>query len=242
VRSFALNAKLGRNATLFGDVRATRSGSPALFVTADDAGALFRFTDTYSKIVGGRMTVVMDPPTSDPSPKNGRLTIENFAVRGEAALDRVVSGAPDGRTTGVDFSTMQVDFTRAPGQMSIRDGVVRGPVIGATIDGAIDYRTNRVRMRGTLVPLYGVNNMFGQLPIVGMFLGGSKEGLVGITYEVVGPVGAPVLRVNPISAVAPGFIRKFFEFPGAGVGAGVGAGTGVGAGPNSPPAEIEPTR
>jgi hypothetical protein len=91
-------------------------------------------------------------------------------------------------------------------------------------------------MRGTLVPLYGVNNMFGQLPIVGMFLGGSKEGLVGITYEVVGPVGAPVLRVNPISAVAPGFIRKFFEFPSAGVGAGVGAG------PNSPPAEIEPTR
>jgi hypothetical protein len=30
---------------------------------------------------------------------------------------------------------------------------------------------------------------------------------------VVGPPGAPVLRVNPISAVAPGLLRKFFEFP-----------------------------
>ena len=48
---------------------------------------------------------------------------------------------------------------------------------------------------------------------VGMLLGGSNEGLVGITYEVVGPTSAPVLRVNPMSAVAPGFIRKFFEFP-----------------------------
>ena len=55
--------------------------------------------------------------------------------------------------------------------------------------------------------------MFGQIPIVGLFLGGSNEGLLGVTYEVVGPPGAPVLRVNPISAVAPGLLRKFFEFP-----------------------------
>ena len=43
-------------------------------------------------------------------------------------------------------------------------------------------------MRGTLVPLYGLNNMFGQIPIVGLFLGGgSNEGMFGITYEVSGP-------------------------------------------------------
>jgi hypothetical protein len=66
------------------------------------------------------------------------------------------------------------------------------------------------------VPLFGLNNMFGRLPIVGLVLGGgSNEGLVGITYEVAGPLEAPVMRVNPISAVAPGFIRKFFEFPNA---------------------------
>ena len=45
-------------------------------------------------------------------------------------------------------------------------------------------------MRGTLVPLYGLNNMFGQIPIVGLFLGGgSNEGIFGITYEVTGPTG-----------------------------------------------------
>jgi hypothetical protein len=46
-----------------------------------------------------------------------------------------------------------------------------------------------------------------------LFLGGSNEGLLGITYEVAGAPNAPVLRVNPISAVAPGLLRKFFEFP-----------------------------
>jgi len=54
------------------------------------------------------------------------------------------------------------------------------------------------------------------LPIVGLFLGGEKEGLVGITYEVVGHPGNPVLHINPISALAPGLLRKVFEFPAAG--------------------------
>jgi hypothetical protein len=138
------------------------------------------------------------------------LNVRNFAVRGEAALDRVVSGAPSAQRAGIEFSSLHVDFTRSPGRLDIRDGVVRGPVIGATIDGVIDYRADAVRARGVLVPLYGVNNLFGQLPIVGFFLGGgSNEGLLGINYDVVGSPNAPVLRVNPLSAVAPGIIRKF---------------------------------
>ena len=75
--------------------------------------------------------------------------------------------------------------------MTIRDGVVRGPVIGATIDGQIDYARDETRLHGTFVPLYGLNNMFGRIPIFGMFLGGgSNEGLVGITYEAFGPPAA----------------------------------------------------
>ena len=42
-------------------------------------------------------------------------------------------------------------------------------------------------MSGTFVPMYGLNNMFGQIPVLGLFLGGgSNEGLIGVTYEVVG--------------------------------------------------------
>jgi hypothetical protein len=86
-------------------------------------------------------------------------------------------------------------------------------MLGATIDGMIDYSRDELHLRGTLVPLYGPNNLLGQLPILGLFLGGEKEGLVGITYEVVGKPGNPVLRINPISALAPGLLRKVFEFP-----------------------------
>ena len=106
---------------------------------------------------------------------------------------------------GVSFSRLRAEFTRQNGQLTIRDGVVKGPMIGGTIEGSIDYPGNQVRMSGTFVPMYGLNNMFGQIPIVGLILGGgSNEGLIGVTYEMVGTPGQPVLRVNPISAMAPG--------------------------------------
>jgi hypothetical protein len=216
ITSFALNAKLGRDTPLVGDLRGRgSSGRQVIFVESNDAGAFFRFTDTYSKIVGGEMWVALDPQSADRAPQEGILNIRDFAVRGETALDRV-AGTPaqsGTQSSGVDFTRMRVEFTRSLGRFTIREGIVRGQAIGATVDGYVDYTRDEVRMRGTFVPLYGLNNMFGQIPIFGLFLGGSNEGLLGVTYEVVGPPGAPVLRVNPISAVAPGLLRKFFEFP-----------------------------
>src|SRR4029078_4275288 len=114
---------------------------------------------------------------------------------------------------GVEFSRMRVEFTRTHGRFAIREGVVRGPLVGATAEGYIDYLREEVRMRGTFVPFFGLNNMFGQIPVFGLFLGGgSNEGLVGLTYEVVGPPSGPTLRVNTISVVVPGLFRKIFEF------------------------------
>jgi hypothetical protein len=217
ITNFALSAKLGRDTPLLGDLRGRgTNGRQVVFVETNDAGAFFSFTDIYPKIVGGEMWVALDPQSADKAPQEGTLAIRDFAVRGEQTLDRVAAmpqhaGAP---SPGVEFSRLRVDFTRSLGRFTVRDGLVKGPAIGATVDGYIDYMRSEVRMRGTFVPLYGLNNMFGQIPIVGLFLGGSNEGLIGLTYEVVGPPTAPVLRVNPISAVAPGLLRKFFEFPG----------------------------
>jgi hypothetical protein len=100
--------------------------------------------------------------------------------------------------------------------MSVREGIVRGPLVGVTVEGQIDYVKNAVHLRGTFVPFYGINNMFGQIPIVGLFLGGgSREGLLGITYEAVGPPGSPRITVNPVTAIAPGLLRKFIPSPGS---------------------------
>jgi hypothetical protein len=208
-------AKIGSDSSLNGDLRLrARDGHQVIYIETEDAGALFRFTDLYPRMQGGQMWVAIDPPSQDASPQQGTLFIRNFLVRGEPGLERIVAGAPDQSRSGVQFSELSCQFTKVPGRMAVHDGVLRGPAVGATIEGQIDYLRNDVHLQGTFVPLYGLNNMFGQIPILGPFLGGSKEGLLGITYDAVGPPNAPRITVNPVSAIAPGLLRKFFPSPG----------------------------
>ena len=222
VRSFGLTAKIGRDATLTGALHGRGSGRQLIYLESADAGAFFRFTDVYTRVTGGQMTIAMEAPAADNSAQQGTLSARNFAIHDEAQLERAVTNGGQSRRNAIGFSGMKVDFTRMPGRVALRDGVVRGPLLGGTIDGVVDYAHDELHLHGTLVPLYGPNNLLGQLPLVGLFLGGEKEGLVGITYEVVGRPGNPVLRINPISALAPGLLRKVFEFPAGGDGAAGG--------------------
>jgi hypothetical protein len=212
IKNFALSGKLGRDTLLTGDMRGRAQGRDVIYLETNDAGAFFRFADTYSKLVGGQLQLAMDPPTVEPGAREGLISVRDFSIKGEAALDRLAAGASTNTPTGVAFSRMRAEFTRQNGQLTIREGVVKGPTVGGTIEGSIDS-ASQVRMSGTFIPLYGLNNMVGQIPVLGLFLGGgSNEGLFGITYEVVGTLGQPVLRVNPISAIFPGVSRKIMEF------------------------------
>ena len=81
----------------------------------------------------------------------------------------------------------------------------------AKLDGWLDFAHDRVNMTGTFVPAYGVNDLFSQIPLFGPILGGgTHEGLFAVNFRISGPASAPVLNVNPLSAIAPGFLRKIF--------------------------------
>jgi hypothetical protein len=215
IKTFTLNGKIGKDAPLTAELkpRGQGVGRDVIYLETNDAGAFFRFNDMYSKVVGGQLSLAMDPPTVEPSAKEGLLNVRDFTVKGEAALDRIAAGGPGGIQNGIFFSRLRAEFSRQNGQLTVREGVAKGPAIGGTIEGTLDYNANQVRMSGTFVPLYGVNNIFGQIPVLGLVLGnGNNEGLFAITYEVVGTPSAPVLRVNPISAIFPGVTRKIMEF------------------------------
>ena len=216
IRSLGLSAKIGRDAGLTGDLRGGRAGGrQAVVLTTGDGGALFRFADVYSRMSGGQLVLAMDAPSAQNPMQHGAITVRDFSVHDEMQLQQAVNnqGASPAQRNDIAFSSMKIDFDKSPGKVVLRDGVVRGPFLGATIDGLVDYSRDEMHMRGTLVPLYGPNNLLGQLPIVGLFLGGEKEGLIGITYEVVGRPGNPILHINPVSALAPGLLRKVFEYP-----------------------------
>ena len=215
IKAFTLSGKIGRDTPIAADLRGGRAqgNREVIYLQTNDAGALFRLVDFYSRVVGGQLTLAVEPPTADSGPKEGLINVRDFAVKGQVELDRAAGAVPGGLPNGVAFSAMRAEFTRQSGILTIRDGVVKGPAIGATIEGSIDYASNKVRMSGTYFPLYQLNNVFGQIPVFGLFLGGgSNEGLSGLTYEIVGSPSQPELRYNPLSMVVPGVFRKIFEF------------------------------
>ena len=98
VRTFSLNAKIGRDTPLVGEMRTrANNGKPVLYFETNDAGALFRFTDVYQRMVGGKMWVGMDPPTQDGATQEGIINVSDFSIRGESDARRAsVTNAPNG--------------------------------------------------------------------------------------------------------------------------------------------------
>lgn len=180
---------------------------------SQDGGALVRFLDIYSRAFGGRATgdVVVKAGS-----QYGIVQMRDFVIRGEPGLRQFASSGRAGTTLqtndDVPFTKLRAEFTRSPGRLELHEAVMWGGQVGGTMEGNIDYAADTVSLRGTFVPAYGLNNLFAQVPLLGPLLGGGQyEGLFAVAFIITGKASAPVLRTNPVGALAPGFLRKLFE-------------------------------
>ncbi|UIY30953.1 hypothetical protein LZK73_11710 [Neorhizobium galegae] len=65
---------------------------------------------------------------------------------------------------------------------------MRGEQIGATFQGMVRDAKGNMEMTGTFMPAYGLNRLFGELPLIGAILGNGRDrGLLGITFKLEGP-------------------------------------------------------
>ena len=98
-------------------------------------------------------------------------------------------------------------------RFKIREGRAYSNLIGVTASGRIDRANRNVQLRGTLVPLYALNSVFGKVPLLGDLLVGEKgSGLLAARFTVRGSLDKPKYSVNPISLLAPGALRRIFDF------------------------------
>jgi hypothetical protein len=217
IRQMRLNANLGTGALV---VRRDENGG--INVQGADAGALLKFFDFYTKMEKGSFNLNLK---NSEGRQDGDVTIKKFVLRNEPALKQLVAagqaqgngGAPID-PDAAPFQRLTGQFTRSSGRIDLHDAVIYDQQMGLTAQGFIDYTGDRVDLSGTFVPAYQLNNLVTQVPVVGMILGGgAHEGMFAINYRVSGPANAPTLSVNPLSAVAPGFLRKIFgAFDGTG--------------------------
>jgi hypothetical protein len=110
------------------------------------------------------------------------------------------------------FDWMRLPFLVGNGQFILRSAELRGPVVGATIEGKADFDARMLDVSGTYVPLQGLNGAIGVIPGLGQILAGPKgEGVLGMKFAVRGPMTQPEVLVNPLSLMAPGIFREIFQ-------------------------------
>ena len=207
------------------EVRHIGGTNRALEMRTGDAGAILRFLDIYERMEGGTLAVALKG-TGD-GPLSGQVDVRDFWLVNEPRLASLVSTpAPqsDGRSLSDavrrDIDTSRVKFDRGfalirkgTNSLSMQRGVLRGPLIGTTFQGTLYDGQGNMSVTGTFMPAYGLNKIFGEIPVLGYVLGNGRDrGLIGITYKLSGKAKSPRLQINPISAIAPGIFRSIFEF------------------------------
>jgi uncharacterized protein YhdP len=120
---------------------------------------------------------------------------------------------------GITFEKITGDFTAERGKLSTELMRAYGPAIGLTAEGYIDLDQDKADLEGTVVPAYSVNRVLGAIPLLGGILtGGEGEGLFAVTYGISGSLEALDVSVNPLSVLAPGFLRNLFDIESGDVG------------------------
>ena len=216
IRQLALSGRFGRDG-----VTGTMAQNGRVHIAAQDGGALVSFIDLYKHMEGGRLSAEMQMGDEALS---GKLEVHDFVLRNEPAIQRLVATSASMSAPGqdmeaaqridggaVEFNRLRVNFEREGSHLELTDTTMSGPQIGLSVNGWLDYSHDLVGMRGTFVPVYALNNLFSQIPVFGVFLGGkSDEGLFAITFNISGPASQPNLSINPLSVIAPGILRNIF--------------------------------
>ncbi|OJX99522.1 MAG: RNA-binding protein [Rhizobiales bacterium 63-22] len=208
----------------FAAVSNEQSNARSISLQSTDAGAVLRFFDFYDKMQGGRIAVSLAAQGN--GPLRGQIDARDFAIVNEPRLAKIVSSSPPSGGASlnqavkrnIDVSRVDIErgfslIEKGKGYLKLSNGVVRGPLVGTTFQGTLYDPQGNMSITGTFMPAYGINRIFGEVPIFGALLGNGRDrGLIGITYKLTGSAKQPQVMVNPISIIAPGIFRSIFEF------------------------------
>jgi hypothetical protein len=224
--ALTLNGTLGKGATVTGGI--VPSGSDRkLVVASNDVGVLARGLFGFNSIKGGKLDLQVtlhgpasNPPADDPSTDDyqGQMNLKDFRLLNQPFLARLFSaGSLIGfgnllQGQGIAIDDLKIPFSARNGVLAIHNAHATGPAIGVSAEGYLDRPKNEVAIKGTLVPLFGINSVLGYIPLLGdLLVSKPGEGIIGMTYTVAGNADEPRVSVNPLSMVTPGILRRIFQ-------------------------------
>lgn len=193
-----------------------RIGTRDLLVESGDAGAMLSVLDLTDALQGGKLRITASIAADGQA--TGLFGIDDFRLTETPTAARLLSlasltgigQAMSGE--GLGFVRADVPFRYDGARLNFSGARATGPALGITADGYVDRETEEIRLVGNVIPAYSLTRVLGAIPLIGTILGGD-DGIFGVTYLIEGPAAKPTITVNPLSALAPGILRRMFLEP-----------------------------
>lgn len=206
----AFSAKVNGGAPIQGQVVPSGARS-AVTLQSKDAGAVLRSAGLLTQARGGTMQVQLDP-VAEPGNYDLNLKIRDTRIKDAPAMAALLNaislvGLLDEMAgQGIYFSSIESVMRITPTEVKVLSGSAVGPSMGLSFDGTVDTVREVLNLRGAISPIYLVN-------AIGSVLTKKGEGVFAFNYTLTGPISEPAVSVNPLSGLAPLFLRNLMREP-----------------------------
>ncbi len=216
---FTATGKADDGSPLSATYDATRPDGATVNVESGNAGFIAQALIGADFLEGGNLKLT-GKFTKDSSPAAFDIVLTDVRMRNAPFLTQILSlaslrGLADTLGgEGVLFSRIDVPLKLANGRYVVTGAKAQGPALGLTTSGYMEGKSGAIEFNGVLVPSFGMNSALGGIPIIGdLVVGRDGEGVFSLTYAINGTLEKANVSVNPLSALAPGVIRRIFENP-----------------------------
>ncbi|MAS86600.1 MAG: hypothetical protein CMH30_01275 [Micavibrio sp.] len=192
--------------------------------SSENAGATLRALGLYNDMRGGVISVAGTGRNPEkPEEIKGVMNITGFKVANAPLMAKFLSllsvqgffeGAGSG-DTDINFDRLGAKFyteKNAQDQWLVifDDAKVKSSSLGLTFAGTTNIDEKTLNIKGEIIPVAGLNNLVNEIPVIGQVLTGGKDSaLFAARYSIKGSDKDPEIRINPLSAITPGFLRGF---------------------------------
>jgi len=181
-----------------------------IIIVAKDAGSFVKELGISDYMHDGILNGRINTKNSE---LKGEIIINDFVLKDAPALTQILSlasftGILDTLNgSGIAFDEAYFPFTYKDDKFIIgEDAKVVGSAIGITLGGSVEG--THVDIHGTIIPSYTLNSFVSNIPIVGLVLAGTEDGVFAINYSVEGNYPIINVTVNPLSFLAPNIIKS----------------------------------
>ncbi|WP_243470708.1 YhdP family protein [Ruegeria denitrificans] len=206
----AFTASVNGGAPVRGQV-APRSNRSAVTLTSGDAGAVLRSAGMITQARSGSLNVQLEP-VAGPGNYDVIAKITNTYIKDAPAMAALLNAISlvglvnEMAGQGIFFSSIESRMRITPTEVKVLSGSAVGPSMGLSFDGTINTITETLNLRGAISPIYLVN-------AIGSVFTKKGEGVIGFNYTLTGPLRQPKVSVNPLSGLAPLFLRNLLRTP-----------------------------